>query len=316
MEPLDISGPAIYRITNLETNEFYIGATSHIEKRTKEHLNALVNEKHPNKKLQESFNKTNLLGLSVVPMEDPHIAFLVEKQLIKDNKTNEKCLNIRGAYEPGMLNRKMTEEQKEKISIRMKKEFETGIRKPPMLGKHFSDASRKKLSNSKKELYQSGYENPFKNKTHSDEFKEYKSDLTKQQWSDPEFRARVSSCNKERWNDPGYKEKMTEISKERWNDPGYKEKMKVILKKASNTPENIEKRLAMQTDRMKDPHYRRLASEGAKKQWENPEYRESKCKKTTINGKEYNSLTEALENENIPKTTYYRNLKKGKCDAG
>ncbi len=108
----------------------------------------------------------------------------------------------------------------------------------------------------------------------------------------------ISSATLKQWEDPNFRNIVVEANKKRMSDPAEKEKIRTLA-----------------TERMKDPAYRQMASEGAKKQWEDPAYREKRCKKTTINGKEYNSLTEALENENIPKTVYYSNLKKGLYNA-
>ena len=42
-------GPAVYQLTNPDTEEFYIGASSRIEKRTIEHITELTKNKHKNK---------------------------------------------------------------------------------------------------------------------------------------------------------------------------------------------------------------------------------------------------------------------------
>lgn len=47
----------IYKITNLNTNKIYIGSTCNFKKRKYVHLNRLRNNKHYNKKLQNSWNK-------------------------------------------------------------------------------------------------------------------------------------------------------------------------------------------------------------------------------------------------------------------
>lgn len=47
----------IYKIVNKITNEKYIGQTINFSRRISEHLNKLKNNSHPNKKLQNSWNK-------------------------------------------------------------------------------------------------------------------------------------------------------------------------------------------------------------------------------------------------------------------
>lgn len=46
----------IYKITNINTNCFYIGSAINIKRRKSEHYRMLYNNTHYNKKLQESFN--------------------------------------------------------------------------------------------------------------------------------------------------------------------------------------------------------------------------------------------------------------------
>lgn len=52
-----IISSVIYKITNSITNKFYIGSTCNFQKRKYAHLNHLRNNKHCNKKLQNSWNK-------------------------------------------------------------------------------------------------------------------------------------------------------------------------------------------------------------------------------------------------------------------
>jgi group I intron endonuclease len=55
-----ITNPAIYKITNIITNEFYIGASLYPFQRHKKHLNLLKLHHHPNYILQSSYNKFGL----------------------------------------------------------------------------------------------------------------------------------------------------------------------------------------------------------------------------------------------------------------
>lgn len=47
----------IYFIKNILTNQYYIGQSSNLQKRLRDHRNNLVNNKHHNKHLQSSWNK-------------------------------------------------------------------------------------------------------------------------------------------------------------------------------------------------------------------------------------------------------------------
>lgn len=47
----------VYKITNLKTNQYYIGVDSYFPKRLRQHQSMLKNNKHKNKYLQYSYNK-------------------------------------------------------------------------------------------------------------------------------------------------------------------------------------------------------------------------------------------------------------------
>lgn len=47
----------IYIIENITSNKWYLGSTKHFKKRIAEHFNMLENNIHPNKRLQNSYNK-------------------------------------------------------------------------------------------------------------------------------------------------------------------------------------------------------------------------------------------------------------------
>ncbi len=47
----------IYLIKNIINNKCYVGSTSHIDKREKEHFARLYNQSHHNTHLQNSYNK-------------------------------------------------------------------------------------------------------------------------------------------------------------------------------------------------------------------------------------------------------------------
>jgi group I intron endonuclease len=48
----------IYKITNINTGNMYIGSSINIEQREKDHFNMLKNNKHHSKELQRSYNRT------------------------------------------------------------------------------------------------------------------------------------------------------------------------------------------------------------------------------------------------------------------
>lgn len=53
----EINSPGVYQIINIVNNKSYIGSSINMRLRKNQHSNQLVKDKHPNKKLQNSFNK-------------------------------------------------------------------------------------------------------------------------------------------------------------------------------------------------------------------------------------------------------------------
>ncbi|MCK9369234.1 GIY-YIG nuclease family protein [Candidatus Dojkabacteria bacterium] len=60
----------IYQFINHVTNKRYIGSTNNIIKRQQSHVNALLNNKHINKKLQHAFNKYGVESFSFQILDD------------------------------------------------------------------------------------------------------------------------------------------------------------------------------------------------------------------------------------------------------
>lgn len=117
----------IYRIVNLCTKEEYIGSSINVQKRISEHLSRLRNQKHPNKFLQNSWNKYGTSNFSCEIIKHCDLKnLLVEEQA---------CINTRN---PAFNLRKIAESNR---------------------GLKFSLEHRRKLSDSKK-----GNLNPMKNK--------------------------------------------------------------------------------------------------------------------------------------------------------
>ena len=77
----------IYIIKNIITDNFYIGSSNNIHKRILEHFNNLKRNKHPNKYLQNSYNKYKIENFSYEILE-----------LCNDNVTKNELLNIEQSY--------------------------------------------------------------------------------------------------------------------------------------------------------------------------------------------------------------------------
>lgn len=118
-----ISG--IYAIINRSSGKVYIGQSRNILKRISDHFNLLEKGKHPNPKLQNSFNKW---GRSA--FEDEIVAWMDEESDLNDVEglylTGEASLGNMSMYNiaisptSGMAGRKHTEEAKHMMSIARK----------------------------------------------------------------------------------------------------------------------------------------------------------------------------------------------------
>ena len=169
---------AIYYIRNLINEKLYIGSSVHYKHRVLMHYNELINNKHKNPHLQNSWNKHG----------EENFEFGILEYIDSNIYDNDDLRDIEQIYIDHFnvcddnfgyniseitvgVSRKMPEEQKRKISESHK-------------GKILSDETRKKLSESHKGLVvseetkkrlsdiQKGERNPFFGKTHTEEAKE------------------------------------------------------------------------------------------------------------------------------------------------
>lgn len=115
-----MSNSGIYQIENRVNNRIYIGSSIDLNKRRKEHLYRLKNNRHTNNHLQNSFNKygeKNFVFTILVYYESQELIFQ-EQKFLDYYKTYErgKGFNVR-IKANSQLGLKMSEETKEKISI-------------------------------------------------------------------------------------------------------------------------------------------------------------------------------------------------------
>lgn len=73
--------PAVYSIENTKTKKFYIGSTVNVAARINKHKNELKNNEHHNKRLQQSFNKTQDKKSWEV-----HIALMPDKESARERE--------------------------------------------------------------------------------------------------------------------------------------------------------------------------------------------------------------------------------------
>lgn len=127
----------VYLISNNVNGKCYVGSTIHLSRRRLEHFSSLANNKHPNKHLQNAYNK---YGVEVFEFEvletiiiDDNIkkALLSREQFWIDNlKPEYNILPVAGSS----LGYRHTEETKRKIS-----ESTTGVKKSEEHAKHIRE---------------------------------------------------------------------------------------------------------------------------------------------------------------------------------
>lgn len=187
--------PAIYIIVNLKTNKVYIGQTSDIHRRQKDHIKSLTKGNHRNRYLQRAWNKYGEKAFKFKVLEYCSIEKLDEREqhFLDIYIPKGICYNIaldakvpsRGAKRSKEtrekirqvnLGKTLTEEHKRKISIGTK--GHKGANK----GGHVSPETLKKMSDAQK------------GKKLSDEAKKKISDSKKNM--SPEYRAKLSEAAK------------------------------------------------------------------------------------------------------------------------
>jgi len=120
----------IYMILNTANNKSYIGSSKHLDRRFKEHLRFLKNNKHYNNHLQRSWNKYNEDKFQFWILENCNTDVLIERE----NYFIEKYNTLKEGYNMCMADMSIfSEEHKKKIS-------------ESKMGHVVSEETRKKLS--------------------------------------------------------------------------------------------------------------------------------------------------------------------------
>lgn len=95
-----IKTSGIYKILNCKNNRFYIGSTKNLHKRKQTHFNLLLKNKHPNKFLQNDFNKIGREKFTFIVLEqfesiDPGLQFNSEQKYLDQYFDNQNmCYNL------------------------------------------------------------------------------------------------------------------------------------------------------------------------------------------------------------------------------
>jgi group I intron endonuclease len=120
--PYKIEIQGIYKIINKKTNQCYVGQSSNIKKRLSEHFRLLRLKKHPNKHLQNAYNKygsENFVGEVEIECESFEDMDMLENLFISGEACFEEAVvyNIADFAKAPMRGKKHTEEVRERIRL-------------------------------------------------------------------------------------------------------------------------------------------------------------------------------------------------------
>lgn len=131
----------IYKITNIQNGKFYTGSTYNFNTRKKGHINKLKTNKHPNKYLQNIFNKygLNVFLFEIIEECDNDELLIREQHYIDLFKPEYNICKVAGSW-LGIKRGKMSLEHKEKLSKAHK-------------GKQLTKEHKKNISSALKTIY-------------------------------------------------------------------------------------------------------------------------------------------------------------------
>jgi group I intron endonuclease len=112
----------IYRITNLATQECYVGQSRNLKKRIADHFRLLRLNKHPNSRLQSAYNTyglENFVGEIEIECETPEDLDMLEELFLSGEATFEaaSAYNISSTAHAPMAGRKHSDEVRERIRM-------------------------------------------------------------------------------------------------------------------------------------------------------------------------------------------------------
>ena len=292
-------GSGIYCIICIDNDKWYIGSSSNIYNRISVHKKELKKNKHPNKYLQESWNKYGIIKFEFYVIEYCNKKELLEREQFYVNlyKTHYSLYGFNQAkIISGNSGYSFTEEQRKKVSDGLKKKLEDVEWKKARQVKTNeyarSDEGRKQHSETSKKMWQDPI---IRNKiieglnNHSDDDGRLKENLdpiilakrkeklsiaTKEYFSDPVNRQKASEDKKEYFSDPLNRQKTSEATSIAMNTTEMKDKISIAMKKFNvENPERVAEIKEARLKTFTTKEYREKASKIAKELWATDEHR-------------------------------------------
>jgi len=163
---------AIYYIHNKISNKFYIGQSTNFKSRIRKHKNDLIINKHRNSHIQKSFNLHGLNNFEFIKLIECNVEELdeLEVYLIDMCKKLDICYNFESG---GHLNKKHSEETKQKMSVSISKARKGKFKGKdnPFYGKKHTKEIQDNINKKLKNKFHS-IKNSFYDKKHSEETKQ------------------------------------------------------------------------------------------------------------------------------------------------
>jgi group I intron endonuclease len=137
----------VYRAEN-NSGDYYIGATIRKDKRLREHIVSLQNNKHGRKGndlFQKAYNNDSSFIFTTIPVIDEETAYAIEKILIDECRGDAMCLNMHGSVS-------FSAEHRNKIAIATMEYFKDPAAREKQsqlhTGKKLSQVTKDKISSS------------------------------------------------------------------------------------------------------------------------------------------------------------------------
>jgi len=228
----------VYRITNKETKEFYIGFNNG---------NLTIGIDYFTSSDYVTYNKDTVgdWDTEIIWEGEHNECYDKEQELIRESFDSPLSLN-RYVTKPGATPLyKVTPEVKEKMAKSQAANWE----KPELRERHIETRKQKWLDPEYRARQSVSRSKGGKRRWQDPEYREEMSAMSRRTWQNPETREQIISANKERWADPEYRERQSASRKKSWADPEVKAKRSASNKKMWQDPELKAKQSASQKAR-------------------------------------------------------------------
>lgn len=292
----------IYQIRNKINGKVYIGLSTRLDKREKEHFSALQKGNHYNGHLQKSYNQYGKNAFEFSVLEHCPVDELRKRE--KD-WVAKKGSYFRGYNETkggdGVLGYHPSEEEKARRAASIRKNYREHPERKELHSKRMKDLWKDKKSRERLLSRQRA-------STSTREYREKVSAVQKLKWANPQYvdekcrkflessrspqsRKKARASLKETYTDPLLRMQIGAHSRALWKTDEYREKHKVSHSAAMRSPEYKAKAQKISLEHWRDPSYREKVRLGAKRGAQNREKKVLQVETGII----YNSISDAAE---------------------